>query len=369
MLNEIIKQIKLFFSNAILLQNKTLLFIIISLFVGPFVFFNQLKDYFVNNINLALRFTMTYVLSVYQLIVIYNESIIPINNPNINIIEENRNQVGPADVLRRIADQIGIDLNNLIDIEIIQIEQFPLFNNNEENNNDAQNVHDTSIQSHILNCINRLKEDKYVAKMSLSTNELINEIKKYIFNEYKGAEDKKEKAIISLNKMKKINGQISKLNMTEIDILKLVWNRINNPINAANITNLKDNLVLELADSMIDDDNVYCVQGRASRIIQSLECSDAENIINLKPIWIIKEEIGTLFGKYRNKIYEKLNDTQKTIYNKTSNISKYEEKVINNINNIMYNKINEILRKKYLDTQIINEQQYLKITQPYFDAL
>jgi hypothetical protein len=352
--------------NAFLLKNKKLLFIIFGLLIAPLICINKIKEYFTYNLNFALRFTMTYLLSLYQLITIYNDTIIvePFQN---NVINRPRpNNVNPGDVLRRIADQIGIDLNNLIDIEIIQIEPHFI---NEENNVDNQNVHDTTIQSHIVLCINRLKEDNWKEKMNLSNNELINEIKKYIFNEYKNVEEKKERALITLNKMKKINGQITRLNMTECDILRLVWNRIHNPINKDIINTLKDNLILELADSMIDDENIYCVQGRASRIVQSLECADAENIINLKPLWIVKEEIGSLFAKYRNKIYNKLSDKQKNIYNKTDLDTPNEAKLVKKINDLMYKKIDETLRKKYVDTQIINELQYLKITEPYFSAL
>jgi hypothetical protein len=372
MLGNIYKEIYTFFNNAVQLKNKTLLIIILSLLTVPIFFIQKIKDFFSENVNIGLRFVMTYLLSIYQLVVIYNSSIINIDNFRdqnivINEIRRNNNPVGPGDVLRRIADQIGIDLNNLIDIEIIQIE--PEIINNDVNNNDNQNVHDTSVQSHITNCINKLKEDPWREKLKLTNTELINEIKKYIFNEYVGSEEKKEKALNTLNKMKKINGQISKLNMTEVDVLKIVWNRINNPINNVNIKNLKENLVLELADSMIDDDQIYCVMGRTSRIIQTLECCDAENILNIKPIWIIKEEISTLFGKYRNKLFNSLSEKNKNIYNKTEGITLKEKKLIDNINNDIKTIINNKLIKKYIDTNILTKQQYFTITDPYFMAL
>ena len=107
--------------------------------------------------------------------------------------------------------------------------------------NDNQNVHDSTIQTHIINCVNKLKEDKYKGKLHLTNDELINEIKHFIFTSYNGANKIKENALNTLNKMLKINGNIAKLNMSENEILKLVWNRIHNPINKQREQIIKEN--------------------------------------------------------------------------------------------------------------------------------
>ena len=376
MINGYINEITLFAKYAFKMYNPKLLIIIIILLILPLVLYKKVKYLFEINFNNAIRFGITYLLSVFQLIIIYNASIIetetirPVNNNIfVNEIRRNNNPVGAADILRQIAEQVGIDLNNLIDIEIVQIE--PQFVNVEQevnNQNDAQNVHDTSIQSHIVKCIERLKNDPYKNKLSLTNIELVSEIKKYIFNNYDGDDLKKERALNTLNKMKQINGHISKINMTEMDVLRLVWNRINNPINEKQQENMKNNLILELADGMIDEQNAYCIVGRSSRIIQSLECTDTENIINFKPLWIIKEEISNYFSKIRNLLSKKLSKKHKEIYEKFEGISYKEQKIIDKINKIVKNKININLIKKYVDTNILNNKQYNTITKPYFDT-
>jgi len=322
------------------------------------------------NINKAIRIYTVYILNIYQLIVLYNTSIDEMTE-NFNLPQRNIEVMPQRDLLNMIAEHMGIDMNNLIDIDIIEIRhgELPLepqINEVNNNQNDPQNVHDSSIQTHLKKCIDKLKLDKANVKINLTDNELINEIKNYIFNEYKGPDDKKEKSLNTLNKMKKINGNLSKVNINEIEVLKLVWNRINNPINTDKMTIIKENLVDALNDCIIDDNNIHCLQGRMGRIIQCLECADAENIVNLKPLWAIKEELAKYFGKYRNKLYNSLSEKQKKIYNKLADYSDKEKKTIDQINQLMFSKINNKLKSKYVSSGILSLEQYDKMTVPYF---
>jgi hypothetical protein len=131
---------------------------------------------------------------------------------------------------------------------------------------------------------------------------------------------------------------------------------------------IKDNLTIELADSIIDDDNVHCVQGRITRILQSLQNADTEGILNIKPLWVIKEEISSVFGKYRTILWNKLTPETRIIYDK-GNPDEDEQVLIEKINLKLRSQINDYLTKKYVDTEIINLQQYHAITKDYFAAL
>ena len=315
----------------------------------------------------------------------------------------------PIDILRRFIDQAGINLDGLVDIEIIQIEPDGLINNQVDNgrarrdaqniiggmlplrnigiannggianiggiaNNggiihnaaDTQNVHDTSVQSHINIAINALKKCEF--KLHLSNGELLNNIRKHILNESKCFDDVKEKALTALKKIKKYNGLLTRLNISELEILHLVWNRIHSACNKDIMNTLKENLTLELADGVIDDDNVHCVQGRITRVLQCLQNADTEGILNIKPLWVIKEEIASIFGRYRQAIYTKLTPERQTIYDKV-NPSKEELLLIEKINLKLRTHLSEYLTKKYVDTEIINVQQYETITKDYFAAI
>ncbi len=372
----IFEELKFFCKNAIKLRNKMYLFIIIGLIIVPFIYYDFVFEFAKLNINKAIRIYSIYIINIYNLILIYNLQVEQIyynenfeDRPNRAPVPNNFNNI-QRDLINIIAEQAGIDINNLIDIEIIDIINFndpvPLAPGAPLPQNDNQNVHDSTIQTHIINCVNKLKEDKYKGKLHLTNDELINEIKHFIFTSYNGANKIKENALNTLNKMLKINGNIAKLNMSENEILKLVWNRIHNPINKQREQIIKENLIESLADSLIDNNNLYCVQGRAGRIIQSLECADMENIVNLKPLWVVKEEISKQFGKYRNKILGKLSPKHLKIYNKYDNIAPKEQILIDKINGNIIKQIDTKLKKNYIKSGIINYEQYNKITEPYF---
>jgi hypothetical protein len=82
------------------------------------------------------------------------------------------------DIINRIAQQIGFDINNIIDFQIIQIPN-PNHIINEGGNNNEQNVHDTSVQAHLTRSIDLIKDKVKVTK---TNDEVVNEIKTYIYS-------------------------------------------------------------------------------------------------------------------------------------------------------------------------------------------
>ena len=365
-----IEELKCFALNAYNFRFKSLLSIIIILILIPGFLYYKLENNLCNNFNDTMRFIIVYLINIYHLILIYNnkiEEVIVIQNGGDIINNEVINDVRPIDVLRRFIEQAGINLDGLIDIDIIQIEMpMPQDNDVVINNNDTQNVHDTSVQSHITTAINNLKKDTFT--LNLSIEAILIDIRHFILNISKSSDTIKDRALSTLKRINKQNGILTRSETTELEILKLVWDRIHNPVNSTIINTLKENLIIELADAMIDDDSVHCLQGRISRIIQTLECADMEGIVNLKPLWVIKEEMGTVFGKCRNKLYKKLSDQYKEIYDKV-NPTPQETIIINKINIKLKNMIDIYLRKRYVQSEIINENQYFVLTKDYYEAI
>ena len=159
----ILEELKFFCKNAIKLRHKMYLFIIIGLIIVPFIYYDFVFEFAKLNINKAIRIYSIYIINIYNLILIYNLQVEQIyynenfeDRPNRAPVPNNFNNI-QRDLINIIAEQAGIDINNLIDIEIIDIINFndpvplaPL------PQNDNQNVHDSTIQTHIINCVNKL---------------------------------------------------------------------------------------------------------------------------------------------------------------------------------------------------------------------
>lgn len=361
-----IQEIKFFFNNLINMRFKSLLFIILLLLIIPLFFVDHIKTMYNSSLNNTIRFVAIYLLNIYHLIIIYNKRIIETMGEELDIdlrqhiIQELRiggQPLNEHDIINRIAQQIGFDINNIIDFQIIQIPN-PNHIINEGGNNNEQNVHDTSVQAHLTRSIDLIKDKVKVTK---TNDEVVNEIKTYIYSNCTNIKnDIKDKAISTLKLMTKVNGFIARINMKELDILNLVWTRITDDINKNNINNLKENLIVNLADCIKEDESGYCLQGRIARIIQSLECLDKEQIVNIKPLYAVKDEIAHQCGKLRNKLYDSLTPEQKNKYN-NSNDSKISDKMKQVINNKLY--------KKYVDTNILTSDQYNNIVKDFLVAI
>ena len=375
-----VEELKTFYTNARHLKFKSLLIIIIILAVLPLFFYSKLNMHMTRDFNNSFRYMIIYLINMYHLILLYNNKIYELDNGILvedDLIDGYRPR--PIDILRRFIDQAGLNLDGLVDIEIIQIEPDNYINQNQAylnangdqalpQNNDTQNVHDTSIQSHINIAISALKKCKFT--LGLSDTELVQDIRNHILNKSTCSDEIKDKALVSLKKIKKINGIITRINISELEVLHLVWNRIHDAINYGLLQTLKDNLVIELADSMIDEENVHCVQGRVTRILQTLESADAEGILNLKPLWVIKEEIASVFGRSVRILNKKLKGIPhiKKIYNKIHPTDD-DLKIITKINDKLKQKIDIYLKKTYVDKEIINLQQYTSLTNEFYSAI
>ena len=153
----------------------------------------------------------------------------------------------------------------------IKIDKIPSEDLRDYMSNDDQNVHNMAIKKEIKKIMKQLIE---------------NDKKKFVIND------------ILLNQS--LKEHIEKINYTpiEIEILRLIWERIHDPINIECKNILIDNLIIQLKDIISDDS---CIQGRIARYLQSLE-NDNGKIINYTPYWMIKENIVNKIVYMKNKM-------------------------------------------------------------------
>lgn len=349
-MDDFMNEISAFVDNAYNFRQPTLLIIIaVSIFVIAYCFI-PLCEYAAEsfgNTLFIIRAAWFYVCLMGYLIVTYNGFCSPVQHP-----QWVRIQVEPA--------------NHAVDINLFGLGLG--FGGAQPDDvrgpDDTQNVHDSSIQAHIIETVNKLKEK--VKKPSISSADTLSQIKNYILTEYKGNNNTKENALYSIKKINRYRGIIGNLNMNEIDVLQLVWNRITDPVNKEHSKTLKENLVLQLADIVYNEEELYCVQGRVTRIIQSLEHADAEDIVTLKPLWVVKDEIASFFSKYRTNYISQLSKKGQYLCNECINPTQKEQQFVAKVNKSISSGIRKRLTIRYVDSKLITMKQFQTITDPFF---
>lgn len=165
---------------------------------------------------------------------------------------------------------------------------------------DSQNVHDSQVISTLENSINTIQTKTTILQNSQSSyNDIVNYISLY------DDSDKKYNALKALKAIKKNNTIISKFELSEMEVLRLVWNRIKSEDNEDSFTILKENLYNELVD-MVQGDIVVCATGRVARLIDSL--SGVDDSILIKSKYMIRDEMMTKIAKIRNNLLSIEND-------------------------------------------------------------
>ncbi len=225
-------------------------------------------------------------------------------------------------------------------------------------------VHDHAIQQSIVCGIKALKSwYREVYGDAIIDRALLENVKEYIFNGYDGSYKKKEEAYSTLKSIIRINGFVNSIDMRESDVLLLVWSRIMDPINKDVAEELKSNLVESMADGTIAVDSPYCLTGRVTRIVQSLESIDKGNIVNIKSTECVKDEISLRVAQLRTDFFKK-HPSLETIYNADK-----DDAPTQLVNKDLKSYINDNLHKEYVLSNIVTDTTYKNITAPLIDAL
>lgn len=228
----------------------------------------------------------------------------------------------------------------------------------------STDVHDSYTQDSLIKSYNALKTWHLTVSNAITSDETISDVKKYIFKEYRGDMNSAEKAYTSLRTIEKVNGFVSAINANEKDVLMMTWSRINSNINSDVRLDLADNLVELLSDSSINLDNSYCLIGRVTRIVQSLESMDVENIVNITSTDSLKHELSNkvplLIKEYFNE-----NPSQKEIYeNPDSNKESVNDTVLS-----LKKFVRNILQLDYKFTNANVERRFYSIIDEYVQCI
>lgn len=96
-----------------------------------------------------------------------------------------------------------------------------------------------------------------------------------------------------VNKIKNRNNYISNLDDTEYEILKNAWNQ------AEYNNNIKENLILQLKDSINEDKELYCPTGVVTRIVSALSIENPEQMPKDKGT--VNTEVLAKFSKLQSE--------------------------------------------------------------------
>ena len=236
------------------------------------------------------------------------------NNNNYKQLPSNINDILDDIIEFHIKNKIKIEKSTMnvsvkntkpeqieIEPELLELDEttiLPYMNNqNRVVLNDSQNVHNHSVQNISKNIINIIdNESNKIYSKSFDENSLLflNELKKY--DDITPTE--RNNILQVLNSMS--DNIHSKYQKSEKDIFNMSFDRIMSKTNPEE----KKNLIIMFAQniaSAVEYDIVVCSTGKITRMLSSFDIIDTE-LPDLKPDWIIKEEIANKSSKIREDI-------------------------------------------------------------------
>ena len=236
------------------------------------------------------------------------------NNNNYKQLPSNINDILDDIIEFHIKNKIKIEKSTMnvsvkntkpeqieIEPELLELDEttiLPYMNNqNRVVLNDSQNVHNHSVQNISKNIINIIdNEINKIYSKSFDENSLLflNELKKY--DDITHTE--RNNILQVLNSMS--DNIHSKYQKSEKDIFNMSFDRIMSKTNPEE----KKNLIIMFAQniaSAVEYDIVVCSTGKITRMLSSFDVIDTE-LPDLKPDWIIKEEIANKSSKIREDI-------------------------------------------------------------------
>lgn len=256
---------------------------------------------------------------------------------------------------------------------------------------DPQSVHDHTVQLTLKHSLENLENKILENETGIDNNishqpkALYDAIIGEIQNNIKDVSpETKMNAIKVLNDMVKNNTEIMNLensitttgtgpgarNYKEMDILKIVWDRIHAPVNKPIQNNLKENLVKQLADC-VEHGNTCCATGRVNRVIGSLEGADREGLVKMHTNWSIREEIANMANKIRNDVLKGLSEDEMKIYN-GANPTPAQKEFVDTVNNKIKNGITERCEADYVEAAggpLLSKETLVEELKPYLDAI
>jgi hypothetical protein len=314
--------------------------------------YNRLKF---DNVSIETSGSIKEALNDIQKIRVYTWLNLPLERPTINpdfaprevnILDEiiNRPRAPGPRILGRVAYNVNLQNYPRQQVEIVDNANNDITVDRKDYN-DTQNTHNPQVLSTIRLSLEKLKNIPIIKNQGVS----VTEIRTYI-NALEES-DKKQDALRSLRVIESNPDKLSSTDMTEMDALTLVWNRINDKtkFNKEISDNLKETMFDELA-SMQEFGATICSTGRFTHIVDTLNGVDEE--VSIKPTYVIREEMLLSASNIREKLYQEETSQEKELLERGTS-SKQEEFEINLKKTIVTK-----LKEDYVDTGILPESKF-----------
>lgn len=247
----------------------------------------------------------------------------------------------------------------------VQILRIPIEDRVDLSIDDDHNVHNNCLKRHVQKIIKKLQQtDQSKFTVASTIKGILLLIKKY-WNKQSQICKMASIALIMINQM---DATYDLVKLPEREILRLIWERIHHPINKSVQENLEQCLIEQLADCLSSPSELHCCEGRIMRLIQTFECIDHDDIVQMKPMWAFKEEISQSICRYRQKMLDKESSYIKELDSKPI-LSDQDRNLLNQFNQRLINKLNRKFIKDYVSVGLLTMEELDDLTKIYYDSL
>lgn len=302
------------------------------------------------------------------------------NNNNYKQLPSNINDILDDIIEFHIKNKIKIEKSTMnvsvkntkpeqieIEPELLELDEttiLPYMNNqNRVVLNDSQNVHNHSVQNISKNIINIIdNESNKIYSKSFDENSLLflNELKKY--DDITHTE--RNNILQVLNSMS--DNIHSKYQKSEKDIFNMSFDRIMSKTNPEE----KKNLIIMFAQniaSAVEYDIVVCSTGKITRMLSSFDIIDTE-LPDLKPDWIIKEEIANKSSKIREDILKESTKKEVEAYMNYDDTCDEKKALHEVVVDKMKSRLIDDCTKHYVETKNLTQSGLDVILTDYLEA-
>ena len=216
--------------------------------------------------------------------------------------------------------------------------------------NDSQNVHNHSVGNSCKIIVEQLTEKNI-------SSESYDEAVVSFLNEMRSIEsnsDVLQKVTDVLDTLS--TGEHSKFLRSEQEIFVLVWNRVRDAEESKKEDMLK--ILIDNLESCVEYGTIVCSTGKITRMLSTFDAID-DQIIDIKPDWVIKEEISNIASKTRDVILKGLSKEDQRSYDSGER---------EDLSDQMIKQFMEECKSAYVDTNIMSESALDLLVQDYLEA-
>lgn len=257
-------------------------------------------------------------------------------------------------------EQIAIE----IEPELLELNDTAILHHMNNQNrvvlNDSQNVHNHSVQNISKNIINIIDNSNYSKSFDENSLLFLNELKKY--DDISPIE--RNNILQVLNSMS--DNIHSKYQKSEKDVFNMSFDRIMSKTNPEE----KKNLIIMFAQniaSAVEYDIVVCSTGKITRMLSSFDVIDTE-LPDLKPDWIIKEEIANKSSKIREDILNESTKKEVEAYMSYDDTCDEKKALYETVADKMKIRLIDDCTKDYVETKHLTQSGLDVILTDYLEA-